>query len=80
MASGWDYTKLSLSSALRLSFSGMCILLFLFLSLCRFCLFVFFFSSDWSLVDLRSFSAQQTTYRIANHVYYWVWLRPVRLM
>ena len=42
MARGWHYAKLSLSSALRLSFSGMCILLFLFLSLCRFCLFVFF--------------------------------------
>ena len=41
MARGWHYAKLSLSSVLRLSFSGMCILLFLFLSLCRFCLFVF---------------------------------------
>ena len=41
MARGWHYAKLSLSSALRLYFSGMCILLFLFLSLCRF-LFVFF--------------------------------------
>ena len=27
-----------------------------------------------------SFSVQQTTYRIGNHVYYWVWLRPDRLM
>ena len=43
MARGWHYAKLPLSSALRLSFSGMCILLFLFLSLCRFCLFVFYF-------------------------------------
>ena len=25
---------------------------------------------------LWSFSVQQTTYRIGNHVYYWVWLRP----
>ena len=42
MARGWHYAKLSLSSALRLSFSGMCILLFLFLSLCRFlCVCVF---------------------------------------
>ena len=40
MARGWHYAKLSLSNARRLSFSGMCILLFLFLSLCRFCLFV----------------------------------------
>ena len=39
MARGWHYAKLSLSNARRLSFSGMCILLFLFLFLCRFCLF-----------------------------------------
>ena len=42
MARGWHYAKLSQSSALSLFFSGMCILLFLFLSLCRFCLFLFF--------------------------------------
>ena len=42
MARGWHYAKLSLSSALGLSFSSMCVLLFLFLSLCRFCLFAFF--------------------------------------
>ena len=52
MARGWHYAKLSLSNAPRLSFSGMCILLFLFLSLCRFCLFVFFFCYHWSLVDV----------------------------
>ena len=54
MARGWHYAKLSLSSALRLSFSGMCILLSLFLSLCRFCfcLFVFFSCSHWSFVDV----------------------------
>ena len=51
MARGWHYAKLSLSNAPRLSFSGLCILLFL-LSLCRFCLFVFFFCSHWSLVDV----------------------------
>ena len=33
-------------------FSGMCILLFFFLSLCRFRLFVFFFCSHWSFVDV----------------------------
>ena len=44
MARGWHYVKLSLSSALRLSFSGMRILSFLFLSLfCRFCLCFFLF-------------------------------------
>ena len=52
MAGGWHCAELSLSIALRLSFSGMCILLFLFLSLCRFCLFVLFFCSHWSLVDV----------------------------
>ena len=52
---GWlAYAKLSLSNARRLSFSGMCILLFLFLSLWRFCLFVFFFCSHWSLVDVAN--------------------------
>ena len=52
MARGWHYAKLSLSNALRLYFSGLCFLLFLFLSLCHFCLFVFFFCSHWSLVDV----------------------------
>ena len=52
MARGWHYAKLSLSNAPRLSFSGLCILLFLFLSLCRVCVFVFFFCSHWSLVDV----------------------------
>ena len=42
MARGWHYAKLSLSNAPRLSFSDLCILLFLFLSLCRFlCVWVF---------------------------------------
>ena len=46
MARGWHYAKLSLSNAPRLSFSGMCILLFLFLSLCRFlCVCVFLLPS-----------------------------------
>ena len=42
MARGWHYAKLPLSNAPRLSFSDLCILLFLFLSLCRFlCICVF---------------------------------------
>ena len=42
MARGWHYAKLSLSNAPCLSFPGMCILLFQFLSLCRFlCVCVF---------------------------------------
>ena len=50
MARGWHYAKISLSNAPRLSFSGPCILLFLFLSLCRFfCVFVFFFCSKVEL-------------------------------
>ena len=55
MARGRHYAKLSLSNAPRLSFSDLYILLFLFLSLCRFlfaCVFVFFFCSHWSLVDV----------------------------
>ena len=47
MARGWHYTKLSLSSALLLSFSGMCFAL-VFLSFCRFC---FVFCSRCSFVD-----------------------------
>ena len=31
-------------------------------------------------LELGSCSSDQTTCRIGNHVYYWVWLRPDRLM
>ena len=48
MARGRHY-KLSLSNAAR-SFSDLCILLFMFLSLCRLCVCVFL-CSHWSLVD-----------------------------
>ena len=52
MARGWQYAKLSLSSALLLSFSGMCVLL-LFLFVVVFVLFfVLFFCSRWSFVDV----------------------------
>ena len=47
MARGWHYAKLSLSNVPRLYFSGMCILLFLFLSLCR-----FFFVRVWTFLVL----------------------------
>ena len=50
MARGRHYAKLSLSNAARLSFSDLCILLFLFLSLCRLCVCVFL-CSHRSLVD-----------------------------
>ena len=66
MARGWHYAKLSLSNARRLYFSGMCILLFLFLSLCRFSLFVFFFCAHWSLVDVPLIS-----FCPADHVSDW---------
>ena len=46
-----SHTKLSLSNAARLSFSDLCILLFMFLSLCRLCVCVFR-CSHWSLVDV----------------------------
>ena len=49
MVRGWHYAKLSLSIALLLPFSGMCISL-LFLSFCRFC-FVFTFVFFISLVE-----------------------------
>ena len=59
MACGWHYAKLSLSNARRLSFSGMCIWLFLFLSLCRFGLL--FFCSHWSLVPRSTGHIMVTT-------------------
>ena len=82
MARGRHYAKLSLSNAARLSFSDLCILLFMFLSLCRLCVCVF------SLLSLELgrcssdlfLSSRPRKYRIGNHVYYWVWLRPDRLM
>ena len=52
MARGWHYAKLSLSSGFRLYFSGMCILLFLFLSLVVFVCLCVFFCSPWSFVDV----------------------------
>ena len=51
IARGRHYAKLSLSNAARLSFSDLCILLFMFLSLCRLCVCVFL-CSHWSLVDV----------------------------
>ena len=51
MARGRHYAKLSLSNAARLSFSDLCILLFMFLSLYRLCVCVFL-CSHWSLVDV----------------------------
>ena len=51
MARGRHNAKLSLSNADRLSFSDLCILLFMFLSLCRLCVCVFL-CSHWSLVDV----------------------------
>ena len=46
-----EHTVFSLSNAARLSFSDLCILLFMFLSLCRLCVCVFL-CSHWSLVDV----------------------------
>ena len=65
MASGWHYTKLSLSSTLLLSSSGMCFVL-LFLSFYCFCLVLFCFVSMLSLElcryssDLFLFSSPHT--------------------
>ena len=65
MARGRHYAKLSLSNAARLSFSDLCILLFLFLSLCRLCVCVFL-CSHWSLVDVPLIF-----FCPADHVPYW---------
>ena len=85
MALGWHYTKLSLS-ALLLSFSGMCISL-LFPSFCRYCFVLLCFLLSLELciimVDIALIffcPAEHVQYRIGNHVYFWVWLRPDRLM
>ena len=52
MARGWHCQTLSIECPSSIFFWHVFILLFLFLSLCRFCLFVFFFCSHWSLVDV----------------------------
>ena len=82
MARGWHHAKLSLSSALRLSFYGICIFIFLFLSICRFlCVCVFLLLSlelGRCSSDLFLSSSPRTGF--GNHVYYWVWLRPDQLM
>ena len=65
MARGWHYAKLSLSNGRRLSFSGMCILLFLFFSLCRFLFVCVSLLLSLELGRCSSdLSVQQTTYRI----------------
>ena len=51
MARGWHYAKLSIECPSSILFWHVHFL-FLFFSLCRFCLFVFFFCSYWSLVDV----------------------------
>ena len=76
------YQTLSIECSSPILFSGMCSAL-LFLYFCRprilLCLLCFH-----SLVEALKcsdiFPVQETTYRIGNHVYYWVWLRPDRLM
>ena len=66
MTRGRHYTKLSLSSALLLFFSGMCILL-LFLSFCRFRFaFCCVFCCCWSFVDVPLIF-----FCPANHVPVW---------
>ena len=52
IARGWHYTKLSLSSALRLSFSGLCIMLLFLLFVVFVFVVVFFFRSRWSFADV----------------------------
>ena len=84
LAAGTMPNSLSLLNAPRLSFSDLGILLFLFpfsLSFFFVCVCVFLLLSlEPGRCSSDLFSVQQTTYRIGNHVYYWVWLRPDRLM
>ena len=87
MARDWHYTiPNSLYRApppIFLLACASCYCSFLFVVFVLF-FFVFFHASLWSFVDvpLHLFPVQQTTYRIGNHVYYWVlvWLRPDRLI
>ena len=72
MARGWHYAKHSLSNAPRLSFSGMCILLFLFVSLCRFCVFVFFRESCHCIVDVGAASLKRESVHMTIHTHYTV--------
>ena len=83
MARGWHHAKPSLSIALLLSFSGMCILL-LFVFFCRFCfvfMFVFLFlslklcrSSSDRFLSSRSRTGLAITYITEDG------LRPDRVM
>ena len=65
MARGWHYAKLSLSNAHSLSFSVLCILLFLFLPLISFC--PADHVPDWQpriilgMVEARSVNVKKTT-------------------
>ena len=74
------YAKLSLSSALLLSFSDVCFVL-LFLSFCRFC-FVFMLSLELCRCSpgISLSGRPRTGLATMYFVYYWVWLRPDRLM
>ena len=88
MARGWYYTKLSLSCALLLDFFLACALcycsfLFVVFVLFLFCFVLFCFSLlslELGRCSSDIFPVQQTTYRVGNPVYNWVWLRPDRLM
>ena len=67
MARGWHYAKLSLSNAPRLSFPGMCILLFLFLSLCRFlCVFFLLLSLELGRCSSDLFLSSRPRTRLAT--------------
>ena len=66
MARGWHYTKLSLSSALLLSFSGLCFIIPFFLSFLSCFCFVLFSCSHWSFVEVPLIFS-----RPADHVPDW---------
>ena len=80
MACGWHYANLSLSNASSSIFFWHVYFVILVPFSLSF-LFVFFFCSHWSLVDVPLiFFCPADHVRVGNHVYYWVWLRPDRLM
>ena len=82
MARGWHYTKLSLSSVLILSFSGMCILLVPFFLSILLCFLLCFFALVGACINRCSsdlFLSSRPRTGLAT-MYITVWLMPDRLM
>ena len=84
MARGWHYQTLSIECPSSIFFWNVLCTIVPLDYFCQFFVFVLFSCSRWSFVSTKYnryssdlFPVQQTTYyRIDNHVYYWVSLRP----